>query len=162
MKKKYVVMLLAVLALAIGVTGVAVAQTPQPQTPFGRGPMMGGYGMNGQEGPLHEYMVTAMANALGISGSDFEARQDAGKTAYQIALDLGISADKIPALLSGARAKALEAAQAAGVVTQQQADWMKSRGAGMGNCDGTGAGRGAGMMGGGMMGRGGRWQSTNP
>ena len=158
MKKKYVVMLLVVFALGIGVTGVAVAQTPQPQTPFGRGPMMGGYGMNGQEGPLHDYMVTAMANALGISASDLEARQDAGKTAYQIALDLGISADKIPALLSAAHAKALDAAQAAGVVTQQQADWMKSRGAGMGTGNCTGMGQ---RIGGGM-GRGGRCQQVNP
>ena len=158
MKKKFVVMLLVVFALAIGVTGVAVAQTPQPQTPFGRGPMMGGYGMTGQEGPLHDYMVNAMSAALGISATDFEARQDAGKTAYQIALDLGIQADKIPALLAGARARALDAAAADKVITQQQADWMKSRRTGManGNCTGMGQRQGGGM------GHGGNWQQPRP
>jgi hypothetical protein len=143
--------------------GVAIAQAPQPPVPGGRGPM-GRSGVTVVEGPLHDYMVNAMAAALGITPTDFEARQAAGKTAYQIALDLGISADKIPALLAGARAKALDAAATAGVITQQQATWMKSRGAGMGigNCTGTGQRIGGGMMGGGMMGRGGRWQQTNP
>ncbi len=94
---------------------------------------------------MHEYMVKAMADALGISTSDFEARRDAGKTAYQIALDLGISADKIPTLLSDARSKALDAAVADKAITQAQADWMKisRRGMGHGNCDGTGQPLGA-------------------
>jgi hypothetical protein len=158
MKKTIVVMVLLVAALAVSVPSIAFAQTAQPPVP-GTGSPMGGQGVTGVEGPLHDYMINAMAAALGISASDFEARLATGKTAYQIALDLGISADKIPALLAGARAKALDAAAAAGVITQQQATWMKSRGAGMGmgNCTGTGQ-----RMGGGMMGRSGRWQQVNP
>ena len=164
MNKIIVVMLLVLAALAVFSTGAALAQAPQPVNPGNGGGMgngagpMGPYAVTGQEGPLHEYMVNAMAEALGISTADFEARQDAGKTANQIALDLGISADKIPSLLSAAHAKALDAAATAGVITQQQADWMKSRGAGMGqgNCNGTGQPVGSGM------GRGGRWQQANP
>ena len=165
MYKTTVAMVLLVLALGISVTGVVLAQTPQPPTP-GRGPMMGGTaGTIGTavEGPLHDYMVNAMAAALGITPSDFEARIAAGKTAYQMALDLGISADKIPTLLAGARAKALDAAAADGVISQQQATWMKSRGAGMGT--GAGTGTCTGMGGGGFgrgMGRGPRWQQSNP
>jgi hypothetical protein len=166
MKKTVVAILLVVAALAVLATGVAVAQTPQPPTPgngagmgfgSGRGPMRA-FGAIGQEGPLHDYMVKGMAEALGISTSDFEARRDAGKSAYQIALDLGISADKIPTLLSGAGSKALDAAVADKAITQAQADWMKSRGAGMGpaNCDGTGQPLGA------RMGRGWRFQQTSP
>ena len=165
MKKPIVVMVLVVAALALTSTGLAFAQAPQPPTPGTWGPAMRGATGSTVEGPLHDYMVNAMAGALGITPTDFETRRDAGKTAYQIALDLGISADKIPALLADARAKALDAAVAAGVVTQQQASWMKSRGAGMGICDGTGynRSRGSAMMNGGMMGRGaGRWQQTNP
>ncbi len=111
-----------------------------------------------QEGPLHDYMVNAMASALGISAADFEARRDAGATAYQIALNSGISADKIPALLADARLKALDAAVADKVISQAQADWMGSRGAGMGsgNCNGTGQPVGSGMR------AGGRWQPANP
>ena len=157
MKKTIILMVLMVVALAVSVTGIAFAQTPQPPTP-GMGSRMHGFGFSGSEGPLHDYMVNAMAAALGISASDFEARIEAGKTAYQIALDLGISADKIPALLADARAKALDAAAVDKVITQQQADWMKSRGAGMGsgNCTGMGQRQGGGM------GRGGNWRQTQP
>ncbi len=153
MKKTMIAVVLVVAALAVFATGVAVAQTPQPPQGAGYGMRLRGSG----EGPLHEYMVSALAKALGITPADFEARRAAGKTAYQIALDLGISADKVPALLSGARTQALDAAVAANAITQQQADWMKSRGAGMGQglCNGTGQ-----PMGG--MGRGGRWQQANP
>ncbi len=149
MKKTFVAFVLVLAALAVSVTGIAFAQNPQP-------PATG----STVEGPLHDYMVNAMAAALGITPSDFEARRDAGQTAYQIALDLGISADKIPALLADARAKAFDAAVAAGVITQQQATWMKSRGMlnGTGLTPCTGMGHGLG----GMMGRGGRWQQTNP
>jgi hypothetical protein len=160
--KKTVVAILVVAALAVLVTGVAVAQAPQPPTPggwpgMGRG-MMRGFTADGTEGPLHEYMVEAMADALGISTSDFEARRAAGNSAYQIALDLGKSADEIPALLSDAHSKALDAAVAAKAITQEQADWMNSRGAGMGqgNCGGLGQPFGAGM------GRGWRFQQANP
>lgn len=158
--KKIVIVIALVLVAAVSMTGIVLAQTPQPPTPGTWGPMMGGRAATGVEGPLHDYMVNAMAAALGITPSDFETRQDAGKTAYQIALDLGISADKIPALLADARAKALDAAAADGVLSKQQADWMKSRGGGaygLGNCGGMmGGGYGRGMMGGG------RWQQTNP
>jgi hypothetical protein len=147
-----------VVALAVSVSGVAFAQTPQPPA-SGGGALTGGTGF---EGPLHDYMINAMSAALGITPSDFEVRLAAGKTAYQIALDLGISADKIPALLADARAKAMDAAAAAGVITQQQASWMKSRGmmmgAGLGTCTGMSQ-----HTNGGMMGRGGpHWQRANP
>ncbi len=162
MKKTFVALVLVLAALAVSVTGIAFAQSPQPPAPGVRGPMMGGGTGSTVEGPLHDYMVNALAAALGITPADFEARRDAGKTAYQIALDLGISADKIPALLADARAKAFDAAIAAGVITQQQATWMKSRGmmtgTGLGTCTGAGQRLGGGMG----MGRGGRWQQTNP
>lgn len=152
MKKTIVALVIVIAAMAIFATGVVFAQGPQPAAGFGMG--LRGTG----EGPLHDYMVSALAKALGITPADFEARRDSGKTAYQIALDLGISADKIPALVSGARTQAIDAAVAAGAITQQQADWMKSRGMGMGQ----GGCNGSGPAAGGMMGRGGRWQQTNP
>ncbi len=149
MKKMFVVMVLVVAALAVSSTGIAFAQSPQP-------PSTG----STVDGPLHDYMVSAMAAALGVTPSDFEARLASGKTAYQIALDVGISADKIPALLSDARSKALDAAAAAGAISQQQASWMKTRGLGMGAGLGTCTGMGQRLGGG--MGRGWRWQQTNP
>ena len=166
MKNTVVAVLLVVAALAMIATGTAAAQTPQPANPGngagmgfggGRGPLRA-FAANGEEGPLHEYMVKAMAEALGISADAFETRREAGETAYQIAVERGIAADKIPALVSGARTKALDAALADKVITQEQADWMKSRGAGMGPGGGVGTGQRLGSA----MGRGWRFQQPVP
>jgi len=163
MKKVVVVGLLVTAALAVVATGVAFAQEPQPPMPRGSGMGPGG-GMgpmrsfaDGEEGPLHEYMVNAVAEALGIDADEFEARHDGGETAYEIALSLGFGTDEIPVLLRDARLQAWDAAAAAGVITQEQADWMRSRpsGMGVGNCDGTGQ-----RLGGGMGGW--RFQQSNP
>jgi hypothetical protein len=123
-------------------------------------------------------MVTEFANKLGLKVDDVNARLTAGETMYDIALSAGITADKFPALMTEVRTNALDAAVKANVITQAQADWMKTRGVGLdGNCpmfdgdtqNGSGyrGGRG-GMMGngqvrGGMMGGwGAGQQQTNP
>ena len=154
MKKTVVVVVLVFAALALFATEAAFAQTAQPPVP-GSGL---GMGFGNGHGPLHEYMVKAMAQALGIPADEFESRRAAGETAYQIALASGLSADKIPTLLSQARASALDAALADGAISQAQAAWMKSRPASMGGgtCNGTGHRLGAGM------GHGARWPQTNP
>ena len=160
---KTVVVVLIVAALAALTTGVALAQNPQPPTPgggFGPGGRMGmmrSFGATPEMGAIHEYMEEAMADALGISRDEFEKRHDAGETGYAIALDLGFSADEIPSLMREARVAAWEAAAKDGAVTQEQAEWMKSRpyGMGSGNCGGAGVGFGSGM-------RGWRFQQSNP
>jgi len=164
MKKTLWIVLLVILALgALGV-GVVAAQGGQP--PYGQRGVADGVG------PMHEYMEQAMAEAVGLSVEEFEARHNAGETFYQIALAEGFTADEISALMQEARAKGLDAATAAGAITQEQADWMNSRGFGngmMGSYGGYGNGEcpmfdgdvvpngsqfGPGMMG---NGRGGRW-----
>ncbi len=132
MKKMFIAMVL-VAVLAVFVSGTAVAQSSQP---VGYGPNAGVGGVG--EGPMHDYMVKAMAEALGLSPSDFEARVEAGKTAYQIALAQGIAADQIPALMQSARLKALNVAVSDRVITQAQADWLKTRMARMGQGNGFG------------------------
>ena len=96
-----------------------------------------------------------MAEAVGLTVEAFEAQHDAGETFYQIALAEDFTAEEIPALMQAARANALDAAAKDGVISQEQADWMNSRGhGGYGNgaCpmyeDGQepGAGFGPGMM----------------
>jgi hypothetical protein len=163
MKKIIVIAFLLAATIGLMVTGVALAQ--------GETPPFGGRGPGDGSGLLHDYMEKAMADAVGLTLEEFAARHDAGETFYQIALSEGYTAEEIPALMQNARNAALDAAAADGVITQGQADWMKSRGfgrggmmggyAGYGNgtCpmygDGTGyQGFGPGMMGGG---RGGRW-----
>ncbi len=169
MKKTLWIVVLVILALgALGI-GVVAAQGGQP--PYGQRGTVDGVG------PMHDYMEQAMADAVGLSLDEFETRHDAGETFYQIALAEGFSAEEIPALMQDARAKALDAAAAAGVITQDQADWMSSRGFGRGGMmNGNGYGANGecpmfdgdevpnsgqfpalGMMGGG---RGGRWQQN--
>jgi hypothetical protein len=168
MKKTLWIVLLVILALgALGV-GVVAAQDGQP--PYGQRGVMDG------AGPMHDYMEGAMAEALGLEVDEFEARHDAGETFYQIALAQGFTAEEIPALMQEARAKGLDAAAAAGVITQEQAEWMGSRSFGRGGMMGGYGGYGtgecpmydgdevpySGQFGPGMMngGRGGRWQQN--
>ena len=159
--KTFLTIVLVIAALALTVTSVAYAQG----IGGGRGATLNG------EGPLHDYMIKAYADALGLTPTALETRVDAGETVYQIALAQGISAAQIPTVLADARAKALDAAVSAGVISADQATWMKSRmgqGQGLGLCDGTRQpvgggmrGRGASGSGQGMM-RGGGWQQSNP
>ncbi len=168
MKKTILIVGLVVMALIVLSVGVASAQGPAPYA--GNGPMLqngGGY--------LHTYMVTAFAEKLGLNVDAVNARLTAGETMYDIAIAGGVKAEDFPALMIEVRANALSAAVKAGVLTQEQADWMSSRGFGQGgmgygngDClmqEGTGAGYGPGMMGNGRgMGRGfgSQNQQTNP
>ena len=165
MKKTLWIVILVILAL--GALGVGVVTAQGTQTPYGQRGVADGVG------PMHEYMQQAMAEAVGLSVEEFEARHNAGETFYQIALAEGFSAEEIPALMQAARAEGLDAAAADGVITQEQADWMKSRGFGRGGMMGGYGGFGngecpmfdgdeapySGQFGPGMMngGRGGRW-----
>lgn len=150
MKKTILVFtVLGVLALSLGVVGSAYAQGINPP---GRGPMAGG-GI----GPLHTYMVDAMAKVLKMTTAELQTRLNAGETFYQIALSKGFKAEEIPALMQTARAEALKKAVSDGVITQAQAEWMLQRMGGQG-------GFGRGMMGSGLcggtgvpVGPGGRW-----
>ena len=164
MKKTLLSALVLAAVAGLAVAGVAYAQGPQPTTPgAGYGAMMS----QGQVGPLHEYMLAAMAEALGIPAADLETRLANGETFYQIALAQGIAVADIPALMQTARSQALTAALADGVITQEQADWMLSHafgrggygqgmGAGQGACGGTGISVGTGMQ------RGRHWAQPNP
>jgi len=151
MKKTiWIVALVAAVAVALGVFGLgaAFAQTGTP--PFGgHGSMMQG----GGTGALHTFMTIEFAKQLDLNVNDVNTRLAAGETMYDIALSAGVTAEEWPAIMTEVRANALDAAVKANVITQQQADWMKTRGGAMGagNCDGTGQsglrGQGQGMMG---------------
>lgn len=166
------IILIAALVLAVvavmGIgAGVVFAQDETP--PYnGQGPMRNG------EGPLHTFMVVEFAKALDLNVNDINTRLAAGETMYDIAISTGVTAEEFPAIMTEVHTAALDAAVAANVITQEQADWMKSRGFGQGgmhdngNCDGTGpqgqSSNGRGMMNGGGHGMMGGWQSqqTNP
>jgi hypothetical protein len=164
MKKTILIVSLVVALAALGV-GVAFAQGPAPYA--GNGLMLqsgGGY--------LHTYMVSALAEKLGLKVEDINARLTAGETMYDIAIADGVKAEDFPALMLEVRSSALSAAVKDGVITQAQADWMNTRGFGRGgygtgNCpmqNGQGAqpNRGRGFGPGMMGGLGWQNQQTNP
>jgi uncharacterized protein YidB (DUF937 family) len=99
---------------------------------------MGGRAAGADEGILHDAMVAAFAEKLGIPAADLEARHDNGETMAQIASSKGISSADFITMMTEVRAQAVDQAVKDGTLTQEQADWMKQRGAGMGNGRGMG------------------------
>jgi uncharacterized protein YidB (DUF937 family) len=159
MKKSLLVIGFSVTILAaLAVAGFAFAQKPTPPAPFGPG-MMGGQGggmMGGWQsedgyGPMHEVMQDAMAEALGITHEELEARYAAGDTAWTIAQEKGLTQEEFITLMSEARSKAFDQLVADGTLTQEQADWMEAHMGPMmqnGFGDGTGSCMGNGVSGG--------------
>lgn len=119
-----------------------------------------GHGMGGRrggawgdeaQGPIQKYMLAAMAEAFDLTPEELQAMQDEGKTLWDLAQEEGLSVEEFRARLIEARTEALEQAVEEGVITQEQADWMRDRweqrwdedGA-FGPCPGDGSGHGPG------------------
>ena len=172
--------IVGVLLIGLGVVGMAYAQTqnpPQPQTPatgaydqnypgmMGRGGrgMMGGRFAQGQAGfgPMHEYMVAALAEKLGLTVDELNAKIANGERPYDIAVAQGLTTEEIQVIIEEAHDEALKAAVAAGVLTQEQADWMDSHMEQMWQNRANGSAWTPGGCGraGGMRGAGGRWSN---
>ncbi len=92
-------------------------------------------------------MHAAIADALSMSVADFEAALAAGQTPYDLAVARGVDFADVLAAMDAVHAAALQDAVAAGLITQEQADWMLSRRGGM---NGQGYQGGQGGMHGGM------------
>lgn len=162
MKKMIAVLLVvAVAAVALGVAGAVYAQAPTPQAPVdgtGYGYGMMGAGMRGGrmgqsefagtgDGVLHNALIAAFANELGLSVEDLEAKLAAGETVADVAFAQGLTVEEFRTLMTDAHAQAVAQAVADGTLTQEQADWMAQRGGGQGM---HGAGGGQGMRGAGQ------------
>lgn len=79
-----------------------------------------------------------LATSLGFTDvEELTARLDAGETISEIALSLGFDSAAISDMLTQARSDALDQAVVDGLITQEQADWLASRGR-HGVCDYTG------------------------
>ena len=127
---KKTLLIVTMLVIALGTLGVGLVAAQEGNPPYGQRGAADGTGL------LHEYMEKAMADAVSLSVNAFESRHDAGETFYQIALAEGFTAEEIPALMQNARTNALDAASKDGVISQEQAEWMKSRGFGRGGLHG--------------------------
>ena len=137
------IVIVAVVAIALGTAGIVYAQTATPQPPVpgtGHGYGMGGRGGQGgmmqsasgdQDGLLHDEMIAVYAEKLGISVEDLNTRLANGETMAEIATSEGLTPDEFSTLMTDARNQAIDQALTNGTLTQEQADWMKTRGAGM-------------------------------
>lgn len=176
MKKILVIgTIVGVLVLTLGIAGLVYAQTPTPETPpypgWGRGMMGGGYrsggfgsGMmggfqSGAPGLTHDAMLEAFASALDMTTEELQSRMASGETLWSIAREQGLSDEQIGELIYSARSEALAAMVTAGVITQEQANWMlehmaqvQAPGFSFGSCHGDGV---PGRFGGG---RGSAWR----
>ena len=91
----------------------------------GRGP--GGSKGGRGDGQLSEYLHPAIAEALGITVEDFEARVEAGERLKDIAEDLGIADEDLREMMESAHEAALDQALKDGAITQEQYDQAQER-----------------------------------
>jgi len=134
MKRNIVLALVAALTISMVAAGAAFAQGPGP----------GGNGVNtgtnvNMEVTLSNYMPSAIAEVLGLSVDEVDARLASGETFYTIALAQGYTVEQLPGLMTSIRTKAIELATAAGVLTADQAAFSLNNQHG-GNARGNGAG----------------------
>jgi len=154
MKTLTIVGVVLLTVLALGAAGAVYAQTQNPPvTPapgYGPGGMMGGNGPQsgfrggpghmrggfgaGRFGPMHQYMTDALAEALGLTSEEFTSRVQAGESPWEIAQSQGTTWDEFVELRTATRDAAIEQALEDGVITEEQAEWMKSHTPGQGPC----------------------------
>lgn len=82
------------------------------------------------DGALKDYIHEPLANALGISAEELTEHRESGETLADIAADLGFDLAEIRDIFSEVRSEALESAVEDGILTQEEADWLSSRGRG--------------------------------
>jgi hypothetical protein len=132
-KLTFGIVIMAVIAIALGSVGSVFAQSEPPSPSSGpwsgdgRPGRCGGMG-DRDKGWMHDEMVSIFAGKLGISESDLEARLDEGESMADIAAAEGLSRDEFITMMRDARAELIDQALKDGKITEQQAKWMKTRG----------------------------------
>jgi hypothetical protein len=141
---------------AVGLVYAQTQTPPSPSAPGQVRPgygMMGGGMMNGQQtmpgmmaawrrgfrqgmgrgyvqgmmGPMHDYMLQALAGKLNLTVEALQAKIVAGERPFAIAQAQGLSDAEIQSLFLQAHDEALKAAVTSGTLTQAQADLMDKR-----------------------------------
>ncbi len=97
------------------------------------------------DGVLEDLIHASLADAIDVEIDDMVVRMDAGESFSDIALTLGFDYAEISDMIAAARAEALAQAVVDELISQEQVDWMASRGNRMpaenfgdGICDETG------------------------
>ncbi|GAB4494676.1 MAG: hypothetical protein OHK0052_00280 [Anaerolineales bacterium] len=79
------------------------------------------------DNPMHAAALPVYAKAFGMTEAELQAQLDAGETPWSIAADKGMTLTAFSELQTAARKAGLDAAVAAGTITQAQADLMLER-----------------------------------
>ncbi|MBT3669653.1 MAG: hypothetical protein HON98_00095 [Chloroflexi bacterium] len=112
-------------------TEAAVSQgliTQEQADLFADRPKLGGPGQNSkmggppgqgdfEEGPLHDYMSAAIADAFGITVEELEAAHEAGTPLHEL-VDMDI--EEVQEIMQAAKDSAIEQALADGVITEEE------------------------------------------
>ena len=114
----------------------------------GRGPRSGS-GMFG-DGLIHDEMISILAGKLGLTADELNTRLNAGETIADIASEKDMSVVEFRQLMLDAHTEAVALAVKNGTITQEQADWFKSR-PGTERGSGMGMGQGNGLFGEGLI-----------
>ena len=114
--------IVATLVVALLTAGYVFAQStsPTPQAPgsgYGRGMM--GFAGTDAEGPMHDAMIAAFAQKLGITVDDLNARLAKGETMAQIAASKGLTSAEFYTLMTDARSQAIDQAVKDGTLSSR-------------------------------------------
>ncbi len=129
-------------AFAQGSTPPPVSNPQMPDGFGGRGNRLGQI----EDNPLHDLMTAAMADVFGLTVDEFETMRENGETLWTLAEAQGLTQEEFQAKMTEARENALQQAVEDGLISQEQADQMRSRETKMGN-SGYGNKRDAGFEG---------------
>ena len=157
--------IVAVIGVALASTSAVFAQGNTPGTSTGNfaGGTMGGGRRGGsqgyqaygtQDGIVHDALVTAFADALGLSIDEVNARLADGETLSDIALSTGMTYDEFVVLFNDIHEQVIDQAATDGLLIQEQARLYFAQEASAGGMFGLNVERGTGMMGQGLYGTG--------
>jgi hypothetical protein len=155
-KRMKFLVIITVVVIAFVAAGAVFAQTTGPGTRWGsrepsdtqhpgNGDMLREPLRMGEDGLLHDYFIETYAEKLGLDVVELEERLENGETMAEIALSTGLTIEDFKILMAEVRQLVLDKAVADGVITQEQADWLASRGRRM--TGGMSAGQGLGTRG---------------
>jgi hypothetical protein len=153
--------IVAVIGIALASTSSVFAQATSPGNSTGstvggamgngrRGGNQGYQASETQDGILHDALITAFAEALGLTVDEVNTRLADGETMSEIALSTGMTYDEFVVLLNEIHEQVMDQAVMDGTMTQTQAGVFLGRKARTGGMFGLNIDRG--MMGQGLYG----------
>ena len=157
--------IVAVIGIALASTSSVFAQTTSnggSTGSFGGGAMGNGRrgGSQGnqtyapQDGIVHDALISAFADALGLTVDELNTRLADGETMSEIALSTGMTYDEFRVLLNEIHELVIDQAVMDGIMTQTQARIYLAQEARIGGMFGLNVERGTGMRGQGVYGTG--------